>query len=323
MQRPTPKIIFGGTAMAMILMLVMVTTVSAVNGSGPRTAVFAAPVTVSETPTVSPLEAGGGGPADPALDASQAQAVQDLSGGNPTPTLAPTLSPWGGDTQPIQPAPPSRQPAAPASSRPPAQPGQPSLPIIQSQDQSRPLSGDVPVIQPRFITPTPPPFFNNLPKFITSVSDGSNDVVRGVFVKNYMAMPAVEQPADDSNWVSSDDNEITLFRAAIEHGTVGLLAHNTHGGRVFDELKNGTTITLVYGDQSTKNYKVVGQLRYQALTPLDPTGDLVDLSNNARVTAGDVFAKVYSGIYPVVLQTCIEKNGDSQWGRLFILAEPA
>ena len=60
----------------------------------------------------------------------------------------------------------------------------------------------------------------------------------------------------------------------------------------------------------------------QAIDPRSPSSDFVDLASAEYLSAGDVFNRYYTGSYPLILQTCIEQNGDSFWGRLFLVAEP-
>ena len=59
-----------------------------------------------------------------------------------------------------------------------------------------------------------------------------------------------------------------------------------------------------------------------ALEPNNPYSNFVDLSNNQVLNAVDLFMEVYANEGTVVIQTCIEKNGEPSWGRLFIQAVP-
>jgi hypothetical protein len=315
-RKPTPKIILGSTFVMMILMVViLLSQTPASASSGSRDSQTSMLLRTPLTPSTESQP-----PADSASNPVAVSQDQNQPEGNPRPTLPPTLSPFGdSQSSPAQSA-PTPVPQAQAAISVQAAPYN-SVPVIaQSQPQD---SSGVPVIHPTFLPPVKPPYFNNILQFANAVANGQADDVRGVFVKDLITMPVVSQPQDDNNWVSSNDNEITLFRAAIEHGTIGLLAHNTRGGRDFNELKSGATITLVMGDKTTKKYRITKEESFQALAPLDPAGDFIDLSNGAQVTAGDVFTRLYAGGYPVVLQTCIEKGGNSEWGRLFLIAEPA
>ncbi|HRJ74870.1 MAG TPA: hypothetical protein PLX90_02685, partial [Anaerolineales bacterium] len=53
-----------------------------------------------------------------------------------------------------------------------------------------------------------------------------------------------------------------------------------------------------------------------------PYSNFIDLNTQEFLTAEGLFNKVYRGDFHVTLQTCIEKDGDLSWGRLFIIAKP-
>jgi hypothetical protein len=165
--------------------------------------------------------------------------------------------------------------------------------------------------------------FQDLDSFIASVSNGDGSALTGVYIHDVMAFPIVQQPAGSAGYVSTADNVVTQFGMASQFGTTGLLAHNFLAGQFFSEIKQGDEIVLVYGDGRTERFIVTGTLQYQALDPFNPYSDFKDLSTQSTVSAGDLFNKVYRGENRVVLQTCIDANGNSSWGRLFVIAEPA
>jgi hypothetical protein len=179
------------------------------------------------------------------------------------------------------------------------------------------------IVQPTFITPTLPAYINNLQQFTDAVANGEAGVLRGVFVAGVMALPVIQQPQGNFNWISEAYDNVTQFQAATEHGVVGLLAHNTRAGRAFSQLQPGKLFYLVYGDGTTRAYKLAELHAFQALQPLSPSTDYLDLTNGQKLTTPEVFSLYFTGSYPLVLLTCIEKNGDSSWGRLFLMASPA
>jgi hypothetical protein len=61
---------------------------------------------------------------------------------------------------------------------------------------------------------------------------------------------------------------------------------------------------------------------YQATDPSSVFSNFIDLDTGQRLSAGDLFAKMYEGTKHVTLQTCITERGNSTWGRLFVIAEP-
>lgn len=161
-----------------------------------------------------------------------------------------------------------------------------------------------------------------LDSFIETVKDGSISTLRGVYVQGVMAYPVLQQPANNAGYVSSLNGRLTQFKLASTYGTIGLLAHNYLAGASFSQLKEGDIITLVYGNGRTSSFMVTDIQSYKAQTPTSPYSNFTDLETNDFYTAEQLFKKVYAGDYHLTLQTCIEKDGDLSWGRLFIIAKP-
>lgn len=161
---------------------------------------------------------------------------------------------------------------------------------------------------------------NSIESFVASLNKTDSTQLTGVFVKNVMAVKVVQQSS--AAYVSSSSGTVTQFGMASQYGSIGLLAHNYLSGASFSKLSYGTEIILVLGDGSTKKYQVTAVKKYQALSPTDPYSDFVNLNNpDATLTSTDVFNETY-GSGGLVLQTCISKNGNSSWGRLFVIASP-
>lgn len=157
--------------------------------------------------------------------------------------------------------------------------------------------------------------------FAASLKKTDSSQLVGVFVKNVMAVKVVQQSS--ATYVSTSSGTVTQFGMASGYGSIGLLAHNYLSGASFSKLGSGTEIILVYGDGSTKKYTVTSVKKYQALSPTDPYSNFVNLNSpDATLTSSDVFNETY-GSGGLVLQTCISKNGNSSWGRLFVIASPA
>lgn len=167
-----------------------------------------------------------------------------------------------------------------------------------------------------------PNTFPNLNTFIETVKDGDASAVRGVYVSNVLALAIVQQPVGYPGYVSTDGSVATQFSIATEVGNVGLLAHNTLAGSLFPNIKQGDLIVLVYGDGRLESFVVVSIQRYQALDPLSPYSEFKNLETQITSTAEELFNNVYRGEYHLTLQTCIDNNGNSSWGRLFIVATP-
>ena len=158
--------------------------------------------------------------------------------------------------------------------------------------------------------------------FTESVQDGQKGILRGVYVPGVLAIPVVQQPVGYPGFVSQNEGEITQFNMAAEVGNIGLLAHNFLAGKNFTNLAPGQEVRLIYGDGKVEYFIVDQILRYQALQPYNPTSEFRDLETNITITADQLFRKVYRGERHVTFQTCIEANGNSSWGRLFIIAHP-
>ena len=137
-----------------------------------------------------------------------------------------------------------------------------------------------------------------------------------------LALPVVQQPAGDAGYVSDHDNEATQFAMASQYGNIGLLAHNYLSGRLFSRLAIGEEVRLVYGDGKVEYFIITEVLHYQALEPTSQWSSFRDLNNHDVLSAEQMFTRAYAGNRHLTLQTCIASNGNSSWGRLFVIAVP-
>jgi len=163
-----------------------------------------------------------------------------------------------------------------------------------------------------------PPFAD----FSRSVQDGQENLLRGVYVPDVLALPVVQQPQDHPYYVSNRDGEATQFSIASQYGNIGLLAHNTLSGKFFSRLSIGQEVYLVSGDGKVETFIVSNRLRFQASDPASISSSFHNLDRKETLTAGDMFLRAYTGERHLVFQTCIEANGNPSWGRLFIIALP-
>ncbi|HMB21830.1 MAG TPA: hypothetical protein VKP08_03310 [Anaerolineales bacterium] len=159
-------------------------------------------------------------------------------------------------------------------------------------------------------------------EFVKSVQNNEADALRGVYVPDVLAFPVVQQPAGNAGYVSTTDGEITQFGMASQFGNVGLLAHNNLSGSFFSQLTFGQEVRLVYGDGKIEYFVITQVLKFQALDPTNPYSTFRDLASEEKLTAEQLFKKVYRGDRHVTFQTCMEANGDLSWGRLFVIAVP-
>jgi len=160
-------------------------------------------------------------------------------------------------------------------------------------------------------------------EFWRSVQNGQKDVLRGVYVDHVLALPIVQQPKGKDWYVSGNDGEATQFGIASNFGNIGLLAHNNLAGKSFLQLKVGKEVSLIYGDGHIEMFAIKEILRYQALQPNSPFSSFKNLNKDETLNTGQMFKRVYSGNYHLTFQTCIYADGNSSWGRLFVIATPA
>jgi hypothetical protein len=162
----------------------------------------------------------------------------------------------------------------------------------------------------------------SLVEFVSAVMDGRSGIVRGVYVPGVLADPVIGQAADSPNYVSPVDGVITQFSLAEQYHTIGLLAHNDLAGQAFINLRMGQEVMIVNGDGRIMHYAVAAIDRYQALDPSGTIGDFVNTSTQVMYSAADIFSMYYQKADQVTFQTCIQRAGNSSWGRLFVTALP-
>ncbi len=162
----------------------------------------------------------------------------------------------------------------------------------------------------------------SLTSFISNVYDSNGSVVRGIYIKDVLQLPVVQQPASNPGFVSSANNTVTQFYTASYYGSIGLLAHNTLAGSYFFLVDFDDPIYVVYGDGHLETYKVIDIRYYQALSPNSPYSSFVNLANPVQTIGYEqLFYETYGVSGRLVMQTCVEKEGLDSWGRLFIIAE--
>lgn len=164
----------------------------------------------------------------------------------------------------------------------------------------------------------------SLDSFATSVQNGRSSQLVGVYAPEVMTLPVVQQPSGNAAYVSTQQGVVTQFALASQYGSTGLIAHNTLAGQNFYQLAIGDVVSLVYGDGSIQMYEINQVQSYQALNPYSPYSNFVDLSNpGVQYSSTDLFYRTYGlGGDMLVLQTCISRDGNDSWGRLFIIASP-
>ncbi|MDX1436528.1 MAG: hypothetical protein R3335_06945 [Anaerolineales bacterium] len=163
----------------------------------------------------------------------------------------------------------------------------------------------------------------DLNAFVQQVKTGHEGIPRGVFVAGTLSMPIRRQPASHPGFISAEEGVATQFGPAEKYGTIGLLAHNYLAGTEFFNLEEGQRVHLVYGDGEVKEFIVSEIHQYRAGQPNSPYSDFYDLDNGGeKYSAKEIFHMMYNRDGDVVFQTCIEEEGISTWGRLFVIATP-
>lgn len=148
-------------------------------------------------------------------------------------------------------------------------------------------------------------------------------ILSGVYVGEGLALPVVQQPEGKANYVSTKDGELTQFSAVSKYGNIGLLAHNYLSGKSFSELQIGQEVRLLYSNGQIEYFIVEEILRYQALEPSSPYSSFKNLDDGDEIlSTGEMFDRAYGGDRHLTFQTCIKAEGNSSWGRLFIVATP-
>lgn len=166
---------------------------------------------------------------------------------------------------------------------------------------------------------------SGLTAFVNQVATtGNTSQLAGIYQYGTMKYTVVQQPKSAPGFVSGQEDAVTQFRLAGEYGTTALLAHNYLAGKTFSRVNPGSIITVIFGNGSTQDYRVDEVREYRALTPNSPYSKFVNLAdpNGPVLTSTDLFFDIYKSNGRLVLQTCIEKDGELSWGRLFILATP-
>jgi hypothetical protein len=164
----------------------------------------------------------------------------------------------------------------------------------------------------------------DLPDFIQTVITGDPNTLVGVYVPGVLALPVGQQPSGNAGFVTREAKKVTQFGMANQFGTIGLLAHNDLAGAQFTGVGIDQYAILVYGDGHVEYYTIDEIQKYQALSPTSPYSDFINLdSSNERLTASQLFNRVYAPGNRLVMQTCIDGQGNPSWGRMFIIARPA
>ncbi len=140
---------------------------------------------------------------------------------------------------------------------------------------------------------------------------------------NAFSLTIKQQPANQPGYVASEPGIVTQFSEAAKNGTIGLLAHNTLAGAAFYALQPKQRVALMLANGIRRYYRISAIVKFQALQPTSVYSNFIDLSKpDQQLSSTDVFQRMYQQVDRLVFQTCIEKDGNPSWGRMFITATP-
>lgn len=161
-----------------------------------------------------------------------------------------------------------------------------------------------------------------LEDFKQNMKNENINEVRGVYAHEKLQLSVVKQPSGQVGYISSDHGTATLFSQAELFDAIGLLAHNYLSGDDFFNLVLGDEIQLIYGDGTHQEFIVKEIHRYEAVDPNNIRSKFIDLFTGEKLNAPELVTRMYGTEGNLTLQTCIEKDGNQEWGRLFVVAEP-
>ncbi len=189
--------------------------------------------------------------------------------------------------------------------------------ILSPIDNADPVLFDT--LQDNLLSVAEPDEESSINNFVSTVVDGAAGVIRGLYSKNNFALQVIQQPSGQARFVSSIEGVATQFSITNQYGITGLLAHNYLSGRHFFGLEIGDIVQIVFGNGEVKGYQIAEIQRYQALQPDSSISQFLDLNTGEKLSATQLFRRVYMGNHHLTPQTCIQEDS---WGRLFIIANP-
>lgn len=144
--------------------------------------------------------------------------------------------------------------------------------------------------------------------------------INGIFLTRKRFLRVIDQPKGRPGFISGESGIATKFRMASEHGNIGLIAHNYLEGKHFLNLKVGDKLYVTNENEEEQCYRIKKIHRFQALDPRSPRSDFLNLKTRNKLKFDELFNQIYTGDHRLVLQTCIEKDEDQEWGRFFAIA---
>lgn len=161
-----------------------------------------------------------------------------------------------------------------------------------------------------------PTIFNTtgLSVFIEKIRDNTINL-RGLYAESIVELKIVQSP---TNTLSMKADEVLELSISEQLGNTILVAHNTLGGKNFKYLTLGQTIYTIKGNGSYEKSIIIEIAEFESLS-----NNLYKESSTGLIfTDMQLVERFFFGNKHVLLQTCVEKDYNYGWGRLFIVAIP-
>lgn len=133
-----------------------------------------------------------------------------------------------------------------------------------------------------------------------------------LIAQGHFAFPVVQQSDSNPWYVSTHPNKITQFSRATN---ITLLAHNYLAGENFYKLRIGNRL-IVTGEDTINVYSVYAIDYYEVIN----TKLYQNLRTGEMLGAHDIVQRYYHDT-DLTLQTCISRDGNDQWGLMFVLGK--
>lgn len=98
-----------------------------------------------------------------------------------------------------------------------------------------------------------------------------------------------------------------------------LIAHNYQSGKNFGDIQVGDSLRYQNQQGEWQTYQVRDVLAFQALSPDSEYSDL-KAPDGTIYTTKQIHELLYNHPEYLILQTCIYRDGNLNWGRLFVVA---
>lgn len=136
----------------------------------------------------------------------------------------------------------------------------------------------------------------------------------------------LRQPPNQPGWITNQIGQVNTFRLAMEHGCLGILAHNYLAGQHFKDIQPNQIVEIIYDDDWIKLYEITAIHRFRATRPNSPYSSFVSIEKDGVASELIKYNRLFDRMYAsntgkLVMQTCIALGDNPTWGRLFIIGK--